>query len=426
MSLSDSLVYAPKPSAVSGHKYRQNLPTYNKAEFYPGDTMMLNIPCGRKGQFLNQRMSYIKFRLNNKCVLTAGEAAATPVVATAPISPDYSGSSLFARLELYHGSNLLEQIHEYNVLHALWSDMTGSAEAQKSTGNVLEGIHATSDRVGAEVPLNGSKYFCIPLLSGIVGCMQNKYLPTGDMSGGDLRLEITLANVSDGVVTTGRTSTGIFGWTIDSCELMLEYVELNSEASRMISSQNAGGYMISFDSFANYASTVDVGATNANILIPARYSSLKTLFSIFRLQSNIGLASAKTVSQRANPVSDAGQWYYSIGGKNVPSTPVKSNAEAFAELSKALHAFGAIDHTYMLTHATWVAGDGTYIIAADLETMAHKSKLTESGINTLSSNTHLITQFGGAIQANNALRVDTFAHYDAILIIQNGVCSVQF
>jgi hypothetical protein len=87
MFLSDSLVYAHKPSAVYRHKYRQNLPTYNKAEFYPGDTMMLNIPCGRKGQFLNQRMSYIKFKLNNKRVLTTNEAAANPVVATAPITP---------------------------------------------------------------------------------------------------------------------------------------------------------------------------------------------------------------------------------------------------------------------------------------------------------------------------------------------------
>jgi hypothetical protein len=80
----------------------------------------------------------------------------------------------------------------------------------------------------------------------------------------------------------------------------------------------------------------------------------------------------------------------------------------------------------MLTNGTWTATDGTYIIAADLEIMAHKSKLTESGINSLSSNTHPITQFGVQIPANKALRVDTFAHYDAILIIQNGVCSVQF
>ena len=133
-------------------------------------------------------MSYLKFKVTNQCQLTAAEAAANPVVAVAPICPDYSGSSLFSRLELYHGSNLLEQIHEYNVLHALWSDMTGSAEAQKSTGNVLEGIHSANDRTGASIPLNGTKYFCIPLLSGIVGCMQDKYISTRDISGDDLRL----------------------------------------------------------------------------------------------------------------------------------------------------------------------------------------------------------------------------------------------
>ena len=70
--------------------------------------MMLNIPCGRKGKFPNQRMSYLKFKLNNLRQLTVGEAAANPVVALAPISTDYSGSSLFARLELYRGSNLLD------------------------------------------------------------------------------------------------------------------------------------------------------------------------------------------------------------------------------------------------------------------------------------------------------------------------------
>jgi hypothetical protein len=112
-------VYTPKPSAVFGHNHRQNLPTYNKSIFLPDDTMMLNIPCGRKGRFLNQRMSYVKFKLNNLCQLSTTEATANPVVTVAPISSDYSGSSLFKPLELNHGSNLLEKIHEYNGLHAL-------------------------------------------------------------------------------------------------------------------------------------------------------------------------------------------------------------------------------------------------------------------------------------------------------------------
>jgi hypothetical protein len=114
MSLSESLVYQAKPSAVSGTKHHQNLPTYNKAMFNPGDVMMLIIPCGRRGQYLNQRMSYLKFRLENTCALASGETTQT-----ATIAPDYNASSLFARLELYHGSNLLEQIHEYGLLHTL-------------------------------------------------------------------------------------------------------------------------------------------------------------------------------------------------------------------------------------------------------------------------------------------------------------------
>jgi hypothetical protein len=285
---------------------------------------------------------------------------------------------------------------------------------------------STTVRTGEELTVGASRYYAIPILSGIIGCMQSKYLPTGDRSAGDLRVEITLANNNDGVTipSTGQTA-GAKTWQVSDVELMLEYVELNSEVARMISSQNAGGYAISFDSFANYASTVAAGK-NANILIPARYSSLKTLFTIFRLQSDINLATAKTISSRTNPVTDDGQWYYSIGGKNVPSTPVKSNTEAFAEMSKSIHAFGAVDHTCMIQRATWIAEAGTYVVAADLETLAHKSKLTESGINTLSANTHLIMQFGGTNGLTAAVRVDTFAHYDAILLIQNGVCSVQF
>jgi hypothetical protein len=111
------------------------------------------------------------------------------------------------------------------------------------------------------------------------------------MSAGDLRVEITLANNNSGVVVSQEASTaGTKSWKVTEVELMLEYVELNSSSAQMISAQNAGGYAISFDSFANYASTVAAGGKNANILIPARYSSLKTLFSIFRLQDNLNEA----------------------------------------------------------------------------------------------------------------------------------------
>ena len=79
--------------------------------------------------------------------------------------------------------------------------------------------------------------------------------------------------------------------------------------------------------------------------------------------------------------------------KEYPIDPVKTNTEAVAKLSKSLHAFGAQSHTSLITRATWIADEGTYLISADLESQPHKSKLSESGVNTLSTNTYLIGQF---------------------------------
>jgi len=161
-----------------------------------------------------------------------------------------------------------------------------------------------------------------------------------------------------------------------------------------------------------------------NVLIPARYSSLKTLFTVIRETGKITTHTAASISGRSNIFGDFGQWYNSIGGKNMPSTPVKTNTEAAAELCKALHAFGAQNHTSLLSRATWTAAQGgSYLIAQDLESQPHKSKLSESGINTLSTNTYLIGQHTATFENQT---IQTFVHYDAILLIQGGLASVQF
>ena len=128
MSLSDSLVYAPKPSAVSSSKTRWKQPSYNKSTYNPGEIVMINIPIGSRGSFLNTRMSYLKFKVQN----TGSNAGHT-------IAADYSIKSIFSRMELYHGSNLLERIHEYGLLVNIWHAMTGSLAAHSMTSNLLEG-----------------------------------------------------------------------------------------------------------------------------------------------------------------------------------------------------------------------------------------------------------------------------------------------
>ena len=408
-TVSDSLIYAPRPSAVAAQKSRQSVPCYNLSSAGPGQTIHFNIPCGRRGHYLNTRASYLKFKLKNDGV--SGTAADH-------FKFDFTVSSIISRLELFHGSNLLESIHSYNVLNALWHDIMSGLDEQVNCSTVLEGT-STTKREGVQIDAQADRVFCVQLMSGIIGCMMEKYLPTGALTGGDLRLELTLANANESVVCTNVPK-----WTMSDITLELEYTELNSEAGRMLEQQNANGYFISFDSFQNYASAVGDNENNMNILIPARFSALKTLFTVARNQTTALDRASKSISQRRNPFLDAGSWYYNIGGRHFPATPIRRSVEAYAELLKSVHALGCVSGVpSLIDYSIWTASNGAFIASADLESMIGKSKLASAGVNTLSINTHLIGDRSGTI---DALRLDTFAHYEGILIIQNGIAMVQF
>ena len=158
MFLKNSLVYSPKPSSVSSSKARWNQPAYNKTIFSPGEVIMIKIPTGRRGSFLDTRTSYLKFKLNNTST------------GTAPLTPDFNIASIFSRLECYHGANLLEQIMEYCLLVNLWHDMCESNASFTSTDNLLEG-QGTTVRAGASIAAGTSQEYCIPLLSGIIAVL---------------------------------------------------------------------------------------------------------------------------------------------------------------------------------------------------------------------------------------------------------------
>ena len=408
MSVSDSLVYKPKPPSISGTTHRQGVPAYNGTSFKGQQTILVNIPTGRRGHYLNTRMSYLKFKVTNND-------------ATNTFKLDYSASAFIQSLSLYHGANLLENINEYNALYHLLLDMQASQESVERAGSILQG--SGKDRVGATVAASGSQTFCIPILSGIVGPLQSKYLPTGAMIGGDLRLELVLANPTTAVVQ----GTGTPDWTVSDVELQLEYVEVNSEVDRMIQQANPR-YVISCETFANYTNTVPSSGGSAqqmNLLIPARFSSLKTLYTFFRVQSDVTSATAKSVSARPYPALT--NWYYQVSGENVPATPVKDTVESFAELQKAMHVFGSADNTSIIAKADYNLATGantnsSFAIGQNLETLSHKSTLTESGKNTLNTNVYLL----GRSNYNSALQVSTFAHVDMVLICENGVCTTAF
>ena len=394
--ISDSLVYNPKPRAAMASKVRVSQPPLNGSEFHPGDTIQIAVPCGTKGQFLNTRQSYLKFK-----VKSGGTSADT-------LAPDYSASAFFRQLEVTYGSSVLEYVTEYNVLYHTLLDASGSPTSLSHSAAILEGT--ASGRVGEDIAGGTTRTFCIPLVSGVLGTLQGKYLPIGDMVRNHLKLQLTLANQNDAYVNAAART-----WSIEDVEFVMEVVQLNVEAANAISSMNSGGYRIAMHTFSCHSSSVEQGAKNAHILISGNYRSLKTLFSVFRKQSNSGDRSKKSITDRYNPFSDAGRWYYDVGGYHMPQRPVDSDAEAFAELMKSLHAFGSAENVGLINNSTWTATEGSYIVAQDLESQSHKSSLSEAGVDVSSANVHLVCEFSTTLP--DALRVDTFSHQDAVLYI---------
>jgi len=122
------------------------------------------------------------------------------------------------------------------------------------------------------------------------------------MIAGDLRLELTLAEANTGVVAVGAVPK----YMVSDMELMLEYTDRASDAARMVCKSNSGGYMISFDSLAVFASSQESGAAGMNVLIPARYSSLKTLFTVIRETDKTPTHTVASISSRSNLFGDSG------------------------------------------------------------------------------------------------------------------------
>ena len=152
-SIAQELVYNSKPGAAPAAVLRVNTPPFNKDNFNRGnETISINIPSGKRGQYLDPSMSYLRFQLEVelKSDLTVptwtratednsnGNNSGIPIIAL-----DGGAHALFTHLEVSHGSNVLEQIREYNALYQLLMDQGEDFDGYKGGRSLAEGTTPT-------------------------------------------------------------------------------------------------------------------------------------------------------------------------------------------------------------------------------------------------------------------------------------------
>ena len=257
MALTGRLNYqAMKPPAVKSRAYRTTVNAINGNTFTANSVIRFDIPVGRPNTYLDPTQTYLQFSVENK--YTAGKqlnyslGAAAVAPATSPYPPvdvgtlvdvdevalifEQDATSFIRRLDIFHGSSLLETIESYNLLVHCMSDL-GMNHGTGRSGSSFQPRGPMSQALGGKVSQGGilcfqsvqqirfgdclsstsgahSDYskgtYCLPFTcSGVLSGACQKYLPVGRMaSGGNLRVELTLEDEGTPVQLFSQQPTG--------------------------------------------------------------------------------------------------------------------------------------------------------------------------------------------------------------------------
>ena len=209
-------------------------------------------------------------------------------------------------------------------------------------------------------------------------------------------------------------------------------IKLSPEVMSIIRSPE---YTIYSETYSNFEQSYSAAFPQLQLLIPTRYSSLKTAFVIFRPSTAVANATYLLYpSSRAT--MGLTDYQFLLGSEAYPPTKIKGTdsgfCEPFEELKKSFHcgggtldaSMGILNATnYQIAAATGAdaATTGTFILACDFESYSGKSGALLSGVNTLGSDLYLSATFS----ASEAATIDTFLHYDMKLIIKDGILSIN-
>lgn len=356
----------------------------------PGSTVSFDIPCGRKNTFLDPSKTFLAFTLNNTCqvaALTTSAAqldgSATSVIRRLRLIDKQGGSNLelideyaslmslrtIANAEVGSLSGFRsgpEGFLPYRAQFSAAGLLTWSSP-QNSTG-VPQGQYfertTTASQVtstaNASVSNSAPAYcnastqtFAIPLLSAI-GLLGDKYIPVHKLTR-DMRLDLTLNEASavfkrsSGFIPAASTVSDKYnqtfpnistllpfpnvrdimeipGYTMTNVRLHIGYVQVDDDTVALIEKQTGGVYRWAGMSYQFFRNKTNFTTLNNSFNIPARLSSARTVFSIWReIAAQFLTVPAYTASfPRAYTTS----FQYQLGSKYLPQRAVAATTLA--------------------------------------------------------------------------------------------------
>lgn len=471
-ALSQEFNYTPKPSSVNGRTFRVSVPSANATAFTAGQTMIFNIPCGRRNCVMDPNSSYIRYTIKS----TAAAQTATTSAVSAILNPgstavtgtygaglfvDHNAYSIFNTTTLYSGSNMLEYINGCNVLYsyildtnfsysnALSNSLTYGMAIPDSNpldirkGSLLSNIATVTGSATAtsSTIISEQNTYCLPLLSGLLGIgSSGKMVPIYAIND-VLRLEILLENQTQAFCQLGGITTT---YSVINAELQLTFIELSEEGMSLINSTAPPSQPIFIvgNSFRHYVQTIKNATTGIfSCLVPSKLASLKALHILPRRNTEINSASSYSLSSRINPYFD--YIVLKVSGTQIPQKPIYLQntsttggfAEGLIEIDKCFGslistdkanllfttnynvAVGASPSTGVFAPATTTGSfQNAFALSVDLELFGSKDTVI-NGLNCLAESMYFEANISNDPGADFTL--DFFASFDNLFILDS-------
>jgi hypothetical protein len=457
MSFPRELDYArQKPASVSSRpviqRFRADLQSYA-----PTQVIRIEIPTAARTTHL----------FPSDCFLE-GQLVVTTANTTGRLCLDGNVYSLFRRLSVYHGSNLLEtQYYCGKLWHVLndcqrgWSDRAQDSVAMLNdstplVGPLLGGTNGSNGVYfaslnGVTIPHNATTTydFSFMLPSAIFGSMAGKAIPLGACSASSFYIELELETTSNMVALTANPDAGggVFPDLSGTIALVNNVVfnakvaVLPDDVNNILMNSVMNRIIIPSTSWKVELKTLASGASSFNDKFAFQLSSVNAF--LFWMHNDAAQNSYPHRSMTSRPSHKVQNYQLNINGETYPSDLINSRSRMICELQRAFDSLGStksgcgiLDRflfrdTALDTSAASTATEDLGLLATghvrcvygvDLNRFNNSQETMLSGTSTIGQSVNLIINKTGVAQA---AQIYGAVMHDVIYTVQDGLMTAN-
>ena len=326
--------------------------TYWGDMVFPAQNIIFDLPCGSSpSMFLDSRFTTLNFQMNVSYT-NAGN------IGTGTLYPSYlrgGAYSWFDRMYITsQNGQIVEDIGEFGLVNdtlvalqmnnSVRDGVANQYGFLSSTGIDSQG-HAISMLAGNNTPNTNqteTHSYSIPLASGVVGVLADKFLNIGRTS--KLQVVLQTSNIIPitGGINGAWTAGGTVQITLSNFSLQCEYVDIGVNALNMLDQTLVDGKSyIHGTTYRTASASLPAVSGTTSLLAGIRASSVKSLFSRFAQSGTANTTnSVNGKYDSVNPIINSIN--YSVGGIKYPQTPINpllAPSQAFRETQMAIGSF---------------------------------------------------------------------------------------